>query len=257
MLISASMLISPLAAKLCTRQGIDPATLHGSGPRGRIMASDVVIPTTASPRRGQTSIVDYAISPTRPEKDGYYIYDGEADMRALAEISLPIAVQCEKLLENRYSLFDYIVRAVVKACVSRPGWQDANGQVDVLLFECDGEKIAAIPKASNKSIFQLSREIRQSNSPDSFFYPHIIVCDAHTTREQVAQKIHLEKRPRFALLVRGNTPKADILAGRESISHFNMPYTFYATTTLQQAEANRIAARLHTLLCCPISLLLS
>lgn len=248
------MLISPLAAKLCARQGIDPATLRGSGPRGRIMAADVAIPATASPKRGQTAIVDYAFTPTRPEKEGYHVYDGEADMRALADISLPIAVQCEKLLENRYSLFDYIVRAVVKACMSRPGWKDADGQVNVLLFEADGEKTAAIPDAANKSIFQLSREIRQANSPDSVFCPHIIVCDAHTTREQVARRV--QKRPQFALVVRGNSPKVDILAGRESISHFNLPYTFYASTTLPQAESNRIAARLNTLLCSPISLLL-
>ena len=165
--VIGAMLISPLAKKLCLKQGIDPATLRGSGPRGRIMAADV---TTPAPRgKGETTMADNCLGITRPEKDGFHIFDDEADMSALAAISMPIAVQCEKLLENRYSLFDYIVRAVVRACTGQPEWMDADGQVNVLLFEHSGQKVAAIADAARKTVYKLSREIAKAPAmPEGF-----------------------------------------------------------------------------------------
>lgn len=249
-----AMLISPLARKLCAKQGIDPATLRGSGPRGRIMAADV---TTPAPRgKGETTIADNCLGITRPEKDGFHIFDDRADMSALAAISLPIAVQCEKLLENRYSLFDYIVRAVVRACSGFPEWMDADGNVNVLLFENAGNKIAAIANAAQKSIFKLSREISKAPAVPEGFVPHIIICDTKTSRESVAQHVAPETRPAFALVIRGNTPKDAIRAGQEEIRSHILEYTFYAATTISQKVAGRIAARLKSLLYNPVSLLL-
>ncbi len=250
------MLISPLARKLCAAQGIDPRTLRGSGPRGRVMAADVVAPSSAPAKRGHTALTDPTLPPTRPEKDGYRVYDGEANMKALADISLPIAVQCEKLLENRYSLFDYIVRAVVKACTACPGWEDASGGVDVLLFENCGEKVAAIRDAAHKTIFHLARETQEPGEVPERFSPHIVVCDAHTTRAQVAAHLSAEKRPGFAFVVRGNSPKVGIRAGGGKTRSYVLPYTFYASCTLPTKEADRIASRLRTLLVNPVSLLL-
>ncbi len=250
------MLISPLARKLCTAKGIAPAQLRGTGPRGRIMAADVMTPTSAPPKRGGTTITDFAVPPTRPPKDGYYVYDAEVNMQALADISLPIAVQCEKLLENRYSLFDYIVRAVVKACCSCPSWQDAGGKIDVLLFENEGESQCCISDASKKSIYRIAKETSHPAPAATDFQPHIVICDTHTTREQVAATLQADKRPGFALVVRGNTPKVGIRAGRDRIADLNLSYTFYASATIQPAEANRIAANLHALLYNPVRLLL-
>ncbi len=251
------MLISPLARKLCQKKGIDPATLRGSGPRGRIMAGDVVEPTTALQSRGRTVLNDFAISPTRAEIDGYYVYDQAVNMSALARISLPIAVQCEKLLEQRYSLFDYIVRAVVKACTSRPVWMPEDGKVDVLLFQDAGQSVVAIENAAQKSIYRLVRET-QKGSPGIpvGFEPHIAVCDAATTRQQVVDYIASGKRPSFGFVVRGKTPKVGIRAGGDTDGKFDLPYTFYVSTSVPAAEANRIAARLGDLLYNPVSLLL-
>lgn len=251
------MLISPLARKLCQKKGIDPAALSGSGPRGRIMAADVVEPTIAPVSRGRTVVNDFAITPTRPEIDGYYVYDQEVDMAALARISLPIAVQCEKLLEKRYSLFDYITRAVVKACTGHPCWMPANGKVDVLLFEEEGRKVMGIENAANKSIYRLAREIQQdSDSVLENFTPHIAVCDAATARQQVEDYIASGKRPVFGFVARGRSSKVGIRAGADNPGNFTLPYTFYVSTTIPAAEANRIAARLGDLLYNPVSLLL-
>lgn len=252
------MLISPLARKLCQKKGIDPATLSGSGPRGRIMAADVVEPTAAPISRGQTVVNDFAISPTRPEIDGYYVYDQEVDMAALDRISLPIAVQCEKLLEQRYSLFDYITRAVVKACTSHPCWVPADGKVGVLLFEESGNKVVAIEDAANKSIYRLAREVQRSSTSVTpvDFTPDIAVCDAATARQQVVDYIASGKRPFFGFVARGRSAKVGIRAGAENRGNSILPYTFYISTAIPAAEANRIAARLGDLLYNPVSLLL-
>ncbi len=250
-----SLLISPLARKLCTARGIAPESLRGSGPRGRIMAADVVEPAASLSRRGHTAMATPALLPTRPAKDGYYVYDAEVNMKALADISKPIAVQCEKLLEQGYSLFDYIVRAVVKACLSCPSWQEAGSPLNVLLFERGGEKLAPISNAAGKSIYQLARETQKAMPLPTPFNPHIVVCDTNTSRELVAARLNISTRPLFAFVARGGTPKDEVHVA-ENAPNLLLPYTFYASTTLSEAEANGIAARLQTLLVDPVSLLL-
>lgn len=250
------MLISPLAKKLCIAKGILPTALRGSGPRGRIMAADVLGYTAAPARRGKTAISDFHTQPTRPTKDGYYVYDGEVNMQALAAISLPIAVQCEKLLENRYSLFDYIVRAVVKATQIYSGWKTSAEKVDILLFENSGEKLSAITDAADKTIYRIARETHQTSTIPENYHPHIVVCDARTTRTQVAEHLKAENLLCFAFVTRGNTAKVGIRAGAEEMSKYTLSYTFYAVSTITQKEANRIAACLQAMLYNPVRLLL-
>ncbi len=246
-------LISPLARKLCASRGISPETLRGSGPRGRIMAADVLKPQTTPRRRGCTAVATPAQLPTRPEKDGYYVKDAEVDMKALADISKRNAVLCEKLLENRYSLFDYIVRAMVKACTDDSPL--SGRQVDVLLFERNGERLTAILDAGHKSIYRLAHETQGTTPLPTPFNPHIIVCDTHTSREQVSARLNMNMRPTFAFVARGGTPKEELRAGGNA-PNFDLPYTFYASTELPAEVANRLAARLRTLLVDPVSLLL-
>ena len=50
---------SPLAARLAAEAGLNPATLRGTGPRGKIMAADVraaLRPAGGPARRGQTPL---------------------------------------------------------------------------------------------------------------------------------------------------------------------------------------------------------
>ncbi len=256
------MLISPLARKLCAAQGKNPAELRGSGPRGRIMAADVqhgsaknTVEVAPSLRRG-TLLANPATPPTRELKDGYYVYDAEVDMSALASISFPIAVQCEKLLEERYSLFDYIIRAVVKACMSTEEWKPER--VDILLFERQGEQTTALPNAANMNIYRIARESAQKPPMPQDFRPDIVICDAHTTRTQVAEKLNVDTRPIFAMVVRGHTPKVGIRAGRTALQSHTLSYTFYAAAQsgVSASAANYIAAELHSLLFNPVRLLL-
>ena len=250
-----ALLISPLAGKLCAARGIDPALLRGSGPRGRIMAADVPAEAPACTARSGPRRALHLLHPTRAQKEGYSVYDAEVDMRALAGISLPIAVQCEKLLESRYSLFDYIVRAVVRACTGAPEWQP--GEVNVLIFENQGQRVTAIPGAADKTIYRIAREAAADAPVPSGYQPHIVVCDAHTTRAQVAAYLGPDVRPDFAFVARGGSPKVGIRAGREQLANCTLAYTFYAASpSISQAVANRIAADLQDFLFNPVRLLL-
>ncbi len=249
------MKISPLARKICQAKGINPATLTGTGPGGRIMAADVT-ENAIQQHRGGTTIATFALLPTRPQKDNYYVYDTSVDMAALGDISLPIAVQCEKLLEKRYSVIDYIVRAVVKAGLAAPSQQGRTEPADVLIFENSGEKQAAVTNAAKKNIFKISREAATGNPIPANYTPTFIVCDAHTTRACVAAHVSPGCRPLFAFVDRGNTPKENVRAGAAGIADYILSYTFYIHTSIPEAEANGIAANLHAMLYNPVRLLL-
>ena len=84
---------SPLAARLAAEAGLNPATLRGTGPRGKIMAADVraaLRPADGPARRVQTPL---APRDTRhaTRVDNFYLYSLEANMAYLAAISTPIA----------------------------------------------------------------------------------------------------------------------------------------------------------------------
>ncbi len=207
----------------------------------------------STPKKGKTTMAVEKLTPTRPEKAGYYVYDYEVDMQALANISRPIAVQCEKLMGRRYSLMDYILRTVIKACCH--GGRFADTSVDVLLFEEQGEKAQMLQNVANLSIFQLSRHIQAGTEWVADFAPQIIVCDAKTTREQVAEQLgNDEHAPYFAFVTRGNSQKGGIQAGND-INSVMLPYTFYVSSELPRLEADKVAARLRSLLHDPVSLL--
>ncbi len=248
------MLISPLAKRLCVARGIAPETLKGSGPRGRIMSCDVkeaqVQPSSA--RGGHTVVATDYLPPTRPEKDGYFVYDCEVDMLALASMSLPIAVQCERLLAQRYSLMDYIVRAVIKSC--RGGVDEAES-MDVLLFESAGQELTALADLRQKTIYQLAEQRQEAAGVPQGFIPNIVICDSNTTRDQVRQQLEQSHRTRFALAIRGGSPKVGIRVGCKLKSAV-LSYTFYISSDMPQQEADHIAARLSALLYDPVSLLM-
>ena len=250
------MKISPLAAKICAAKGINPASLKGTGPGGRIMSADVKECSSADSHRNSPTLATFALLPTRPQKDDYYVYDMSVDMAALGDISLPIAVQCEKLLENRYSVIDYIVRAVVKAGMATPSLKNQTAPADVLIFENNGEKQAAVTNAAKKTIFKIARECAAGAPIPENYNPMFIVCDAHTTRATVAEHVSTGCRPLFAFVDRGNTPKEKVRAGAAGMADYILSYTFYVHTSLSEAEANGVAANLHAMLYNPVRLLL-
>lgn len=63
-----------------------------------------------------------------------------------------------KLIGGRYSLFDYVVRAAVKACISEPEWLAGDSAAELLMVLDKGEKYVFIENASGKTIYNIAME---------------------------------------------------------------------------------------------------
>ncbi len=249
---TTSVRMSPLARKLCGKLGLKPERLRGTGPRGKIMAADVLAPAQEK-EPGGSKLADPRLSPSGSAEGGYLVFEFEADMARLAAMSTPIAVQCEKLLHGRYSLFDYIVRATVKARATQadPGQTEP---IDLLLIEHRGELQIGIADAARKTIFTLACEARQEPSPAPGSVPAIVVCDAGTPEEPIRRQ--LSSGAGLVLSVGGTTPKIGIECGRP-VSRLILPLKLYVNSAETAPEAaERMAMELKTLLENPVVLLL-
>ncbi len=251
---------SPLAARLAAETGLNPGNLTGTGPRGKIMAADVraAIRSADGPaRRVQTPL---APRDTRhaTRVDNFYLYSLEANMAYLAAISTPIAVQCEKLIGGRYSLFDYVVRAAVKACLSEPEWLAGSPAAELLMVLDRGEKYVFIENASDKTIYNIAMERLAARAegppPAGSITPNILLCDSRVNVE--AQRSVLPEMPHSIISIGGTSPKTGIEAGRP-VSKLILPVTLYVNANiLPESKASRIAAEFKTLLENPVLLLL-
>ena len=231
---------SPLAARLAAeavRASIRPA----DGPARRVQ-------TPLAPRdtRHATRV------------DNFYLYSLEANMAYLAAISTPIAVQCEKLIGGRYSLFDYVVRAAVKACISEPEWLAGDSAAELLMVLDKGEKYVFIENASGKTIYNIAMERLAAPAagppPAGSITPNILLCDSGVNVE--AQRTVLPEMPHSIISIGGTTPKTGIEAGRP-VSKLILPVTLYVNANiLPECKASKIAAEFKTLLENPVLLLL-
>lgn len=252
MIASENFRISPLAGKLCRRLGIDPRSLVGTGPRGRIMAEDVQR-LAASPKAGESCLPVPCLEPDA-EQGEYAVFHFSADMAQLAAMSTPIAVQCERLTGARYSLFDYIARAVVKAATAFGCLSDADREVNLQLIENKGALKIDIPNAAGKSVRRIASEAREPLESSVGIMPDAVLCDAGTPDEIVAST--LVSSPAVLVSLGGTSPKVGIECGKP-VSKLILPLTLYCRRTGSDAIIpGRIAMELKTLLQNPVVLLL-
>ncbi len=251
--------VSPLARKLCVQFGLSPQSVSGTGPRGKVMAADVECfreRQAAKPSHvpGETKFGSAVMSPNREMAGDYFHFSMEADMAKLAAISTPIAVQCEKLLNGRYSLFDYIVRAVVKACLTQADWLAQRGDLNVLLVEDRGSKLIGIEQAASKSIYTIARISREGASLPDGARTDVVVCDVGLSPEEVEARMNAETS--VVVKIEGTSPKVQIECGRP-VSKLILPVTLYVNSRiLGEHAAGQVAGELKTLLENPVILLL-
>ncbi len=245
--------LSPLARRRCIRLGVDPRSLRGSGPRGRIMAKDVER-LAASPGWGKSRLPVPKLEPDAERRGEYLVFRFSADMAQLAAMSAPIAAQCGRLLGGRYSLFDYIARAVVKSSVSFGPLSAEGRSVHLLLVEERGAVEIGIPDAARKSIYDLAFEARRSAAPPAGFRADAVVCDTGAPDEVIER--HLSAAPAVLAAVGGTSPKVGIECGRP-VSRLLLPLTLYCRRVAEGDDApGRVAMELKTLLQNPVVLLL-
>ena len=227
------MRISPLAAKLCARQGIDPATLHGTGPRCRIMAADVKAgPRTGRSFAGQSVRAVFAEQPVGTGPEGYIVYEGQAP--APGRLPEQVAVQRARLGAGALSFRDYVARALVKAALRAE--LTPPEETNLLLRGEGGD--CAVPAAARKPLCRLAQEAAAPAPLPQGFTPQLVLC----LPGQGAAAIR-DYRPRLVLECAAPGPEG-------------APYSLYAAPDLPRPSADTAAASLHLLAENPVSLLL-
>lgn len=252
--------MSPLAAAMAADLKLDCREVVGSGPQGKIMAADIK-KLAATARANDLPIAKKAsvkqrVSPVVVKMDGYYVYAFPADMSQLAAISIPIAVQCEKLMGGRYSLFDYVARVSVKACLSRSGW--LVDPVDLSMVLDKGEREIVVHQASSRTIYHIARtRMGMALDDNTTILPAesaIVLSDAGLPMPELRRRL-ASARLNALVALGGTRPKTGFEAGKP-VNKLMLPVTMYLNAScLSQKEAVGIAAEFKTLLENPVLML--
>lgn len=172
---SNRIIASPLAKRIAKNNGVDLAKIQGSGPRGRIIKSDV---ESYKPAQLQASYVDVSLSNMRKviakrlteskQNTPHFYLSVECNMDKL----LDLRAQINESIENvKISVNDFIIKAFATALAQN---KDANvmwmenslrmyNQVDLAIaVAIDGGLITPILKnAHMKSLKEISFEIKE------------------------------------------------------------------------------------------------
>ncbi|MDB4754164.1 pyruvate dehydrogenase complex dihydrolipoamide acetyltransferase [Akkermansiaceae bacterium] len=201
---------SPLAKKIAEAEGVDLSNITGTGPGGRIVKADVVsapaIPAsvastpatqapavtpapTAAPTPAPASISpvmsgeDQTIQLTGMRKiiaerlltskttiPHFYLHL-EVDAAPLMELRKQINAQAEATHGNKYSVNDFVVKALINASVAVPEVnasfngdhivQFAHVGISVAIAVDDGLVTPVVKNAEQKSLLAISKEIKE------------------------------------------------------------------------------------------------
>lgn len=203
--VGERLLASPLAKKMAADLGIDLTTVRGTGPGGRIVKSDLeaaaaapAAPAPASPPPVAESPAPVAptpvpVAPTVSEGDQrvelssmrriiaerllvskttipHFYLHVEVDAAPLMEIRRQINAQAEITHGNKYTVNDFILKAVINGMQAVPAAnasfngdhivQFAHVGVAVAVAIDDGLVTPVVKNAAEKSLLQISREVK-------------------------------------------------------------------------------------------------
>lgn len=201
--------VSPLARKIAADKGVDLQGVQGSGPSGRIVAADVESAPTAAasaPAAAPTTPAPAAASPAAsaaPAPQGilptvgpddkvvplssmrkiiadrlltskvtipHFYLHVECDAAPLMALRKQINAQTEKTGGNKYTVNDFIVKAMINAAQEVPAVnasyngdsivEFANVGISVAIAVEDGLVTPVVKEAQNKSLLTISEEIK-------------------------------------------------------------------------------------------------
>lgn len=191
---------SPLAKKIAAAEGIDLSTITGSGPGGRIVKADLANAAPAASAAASTATpaaaavtAPVAIAPVVGGDDQKIQLSGmrkiiadrlliskttiphfylhlEVDAAPLMSLRKQVNAQSEATHGNKYSVNDFVVKALINASVAVPEInasfngdhivQFANVGVSVAIAVEDGLVTPVIKNADKKSLLDISTEIK-------------------------------------------------------------------------------------------------
>lgn len=193
---------SPLAKKIADAEGIDLTSISGTGPGGRIVKADLAggskaapasTPAPASSPAPSPAPAPVAISPVASGEDQTIPLTGmrkiiadrlltskttiphfylhlEVDAAPLMDLRKQINAQAEATHGNKYSVNDFVVKALINASVAVPEVnasfngdsivQFAHVGVSVAVAVEDGLVTPVVKNAEQKSLLAISKEIK-------------------------------------------------------------------------------------------------
>lgn len=191
---------SPLAKKIAESEGVDLSNVSGTGPGGRIVKADVVaVPSTTAPVATPASSSSPAPAPTpiSPIAGGedqiialssmrkiiaerlltskvsipHFYLHLEVDAAPLMALRKQINAQSEASHGNKYSVNDFVVKALINASVAVPEAnasfngdhivQFAHVGISVAIAVDDGLLTPVVKNAEQKSLLAISKEIKE------------------------------------------------------------------------------------------------
>ena len=193
---------SPLAKKIAESEGVDLTAVSGTGPGGRIVKADVVAappasspaPAPAAPPAPAVAPVPAAISPVAEGADQivelssmrkiiaerlltskisipHFYLHLEVDAAPLMALRKQINAQSEASHGNKYSVNDFVVKALINASVTVPEAnasfngdhivQFAHVGISVAIAVDDGLVTPVVKNAEQKSLLAISKEIKE------------------------------------------------------------------------------------------------
>jgi len=197
--------VSPLARKIAAAEGIDLSTVTGTGPGGRIIKTDLsgaaasapaaATPApVAAPTPAPAKAAPVPLSPVATGEDKrvelssmrkiiagrlllskttipHFYLHLEVDAAPLMELRKQINAQSEASHGNKYSVNDFVVKALINASVAVPEAnasfngdhivQFAHVGISVAIAVEDGLVTPVVKNAEQKSLLQISKEIKE------------------------------------------------------------------------------------------------
>ncbi|WP_018970472.1 pyruvate dehydrogenase complex dihydrolipoamide acetyltransferase [Rubritalea marina] len=206
--------VSPLARKIAAEQGVDLHAIQGSGPSGRIVRADVeaasaapapapaaaattapaqpspaaassptpapqgILPTVGPgdkvvPMSSMRKIIAERLLTSKVTIPHFYLHV-ECDAQPLMSLRKQINAQTEQSGGNKYTVNDFIVKAIINAAQEVPAVnasyngdsivEFANVGVSVAIAVEDGLVTPVVKEAQNKSLLAISQEIKDMAS---------------------------------------------------------------------------------------------
>lgn len=199
--------VSPLARKIAADKGVDLGSVQGSGPSGRIVAADVeaaeaapaaapastpapaatpaaapapsaapqgILPTVGAddkvvPLSSMRKIIADRLLTSKVTIPHFYLHV-ECDAKPLMALRKQINAQTEQTGGNKYTVNDFIVKAIINAAQEVPAVnaayngdsivEFANVGISVAIAVDDGLVTPVVKEAQNKSLLAISEEIK-------------------------------------------------------------------------------------------------
>jgi len=189
---------SPLAKKLAAEKGVNIATVTGTGAGGRIVKEDILKAAAnpapaAAPAASAPAPAMKGISPVASAQDQklplstmrkiiadrlllskvtipHFYLHVECDASALMSLRKQINSQAEVTHGNKYTVNDFIMKAVINACMAVPAVNASYAEDHIVQFGDVGVSVAiavedglvtpVVKAAQTKSLLQISKEVK-------------------------------------------------------------------------------------------------